>query len=241
LEAELFGHERGAFTGAFARRDGRFAKASGGTLFLDEIGELTPSVQVKLLRVLQEGEYEPIGGDTIRADVRIVAATNKDLRAEIAAGRFREDLFYRLNVIAITVPPLRARREDIPLLVDHFLGVYCAKNNRERLLCPREVVARLSDYSFPGNVRELENIVERAAVLCRGDKLSLDDLPEGVRETTQATPGPITFSVGTPLDEVERRLIRETLQYARGDKSVAAQLLGISTRTIYRKLGEIET
>ncbi|MBK9262442.1 MAG: sigma-54-dependent Fis family transcriptional regulator [Polyangiaceae bacterium] len=241
LEAELFGHERGAFTGAFARRDGRFAKASGGTLFLDEIGELTPSVQVKLLRVLQEGEYEPIGGDTVRADVRIVAATNKDLRAEIAAGRFREDLFYRLNVIAITVPPLRARREDIPLLVDHFLGVYCAKNNRERLNCPREVVARLSDYSFPGNVRELENIVERAAVLCRGDKLSLDDLPEPIRETSQAAPGPITFSVGTPLDEVERRLIRETLQYAKGDKSVAAQLLGISTRTIYRKLGEIET
>ncbi len=240
LEAELFGHERGAFTGALARRDGRFARASGGTLFLDEIGELSPSVQVKLLRVLQEGEYEPVGGDTVRADVRVVAATNKDLRAEVAAGRFREDLFYRLNVIAVTAPPLRTRREDIPLLVDHFLGVYCAKNNRARLEAPREVLAVLSDYSWPGNVRELENVIERAAVLCRNDKLTVDDLPEAVREGEASEPSTITFSVGTPLDEVERRLIRETLRHARGDKSVAAQLLGISTRTIYRKLGELE-
>src|SRR5882724_6335136 len=140
LEAELFGHERGSFTGAVARREGRFAKATGGTLFLDEIGELSPSVQVKLLRVLQEGEYEPVGGDTIKADVRIVAATNRDLRAEVAAGRFREDLFYRLNVIAVTAPPLRARRDDIPLLVDHFLGKYCKKNNRGRLEAPRDVL-----------------------------------------------------------------------------------------------------
>jgi two-component system response regulator HydG len=240
LEAELFGHERGAFTGALARREGRFAKASGGTLFLDEIGELSAAVQVKLLRVLQEGEYEPVGGDTVRADVRIVAATNKDLRAEVAAGRFREDLFYRLNVIAITAPPLRSRREDIPLLVDHFLGVYCAKNNRSRLEAPREVLQILMDYSWPGNVRELENVVERAVVLCRGDKLTPDDLPEGIRQAPGAEPSSLTFSVGTPLDEVERRLIRETLRHARGDKSVAAQLLGISTRTIYRKLGEGE-
>jgi two-component system response regulator HydG len=240
LEGELFGHERGAFTGALARREGRFAKATGGTLFLDEIGELSPSVQVKLLRVLQEGEYEPVGGDTVRADVRIVAATNKDLRAEVAAGRFREDLFYRLNVIAITAPPLRARREDIPLLVDHFLGVYCAKNNRPRLEAPREVLQVLLDYSWPGNVRELENVIERAVVLCRGDGLGPDDLPDQVRRGEGTEPSSIAFSVGTPLDEVERRLIRETLRHARGDKSVAAQLLGISTRTIYRKLGEIE-
>ncbi len=240
LEAELFGHERGAFTGAFARREGRFARAAGGTLFLDEIGELSPSVQVKLLRVLQEGEYEPVGGDTVRADVRIVAATNKDLRAEVSAGRFREDLFYRLNVIAVTAPPLRARREDIPLLVDHFLGVYCAKNNRSRLEASREALALLTDYSWPGNVRELENVMERAVVLCRGDKLTVDDLPDAVRQAESVEPSTITFSVGTPLDEVERRLIRETLRHAKGDKSVAAQLLGISTRTIYRKLGEIE-
>ena len=240
LEAELFGHERGAFTGAFARREGRFAKAAGGTLFLDEIGELSPAVQVKLLRVLQEGEYEPIGGDTARADVRIVAATNKDLRAEVSAGRFREDLFYRLNVIAITAPPLRARREDIPLLVDHFLGKYCKKNARPRLVAPPEVMALLSEYSWPGNVRELENVIERAVVLCRGSRLELSDLPDTLHEPKGAEPSTVTFSVGTPLDEVERRLLRETLRYAKGDKSVAAQLLGISTRTIYRKLGEME-
>ena len=240
LEGELFGHEKGAFTGALAKREGRFAKAAGGTLFLDEIGELSPSVQVKLLRVLQEGEYEPVGGDTVRADVRIVAATNKDLRAEVAAGRFREDLFYRLNVIAITAPPLRARREDIPLLVDHFLGVYCAKNGRPRLEAPREVLQALLDYSWPGNVRELENVIERAVVLCRGERFGVDDLPDQVRQAEGAEPSSIAFSVGTPLDEVERRLIRETLRHARGDKSVAAQLLGISTRTVYRKLGEAE-
>ena len=240
LEAELFGHERGAFTGALSKREGRFAKAAGGTLFLDEIGELAPSVQVKLLRVLQEGEYEPVGGDTVRADVRIVAATNKDLRAEVAAGRFREDLFYRLNVIAITAPPLRTRREDVPLLVDHFLGVYCAKNNRARLEAGRDVQQLLVDYSWPGNVRELENVIERAVVLCRSDHLTADDLPDFIREAPAAEPSTLTFSVGTPLDEVERRLIRETLRHARGDKSVAAQLLGISTRTIYRKLGELE-
>jgi two-component system response regulator HydG len=240
LEAELFGHERGSFTGALARREGRFARAAGGTLFLDEIGELTPSVQVKLLRVLQEGEYEPVGGDTVRADVRVVAATNKDLRAEVTAGRFREDLFYRLNVIAVTAPPLRARREDIPLLVDHFLGVYCAKNNRGRLEASRDVLQILVDYSWPGNVRELENVIERAAVLCRGDKLGVEDLPDVVRQGDGGEPSTLTFSVGTPLDEVERRLLRETLRHARGDKSLAAQLLGISTRTIYRKLGEVE-
>jgi DNA-binding NtrC family response regulator len=240
LEAELFGHERGAFTGALTKREGRFARAAGGTLFLDEIGELSPSVQVKLLRVLQEGEYEPVGGDTVRADVRIVAATNKDLRAEVSAGRFREDLFYRLNVIAVTAPPLRARREDIPLLVDHFLGVYCAKNARARLEAPREVLKILVDYSWPGNVRELENVIERAVVLCRAEKLSEADLPDYVHQAEGAEPSTLTFSVGTPLDEVERRLIRETLRHARGDKSVAAQLLGISTRTIYRKLGELE-
>src|SRR5271156_1254997 len=200
LEAELFGHERGSFTGALSRRDGRFARAAGGTLFLDEIGELSPSVQVKLLRVLQEGEYEPVGGDTVRADVRIVAATNKDLRAEVAATRFREDLFYRLNVIAVTAPPLRSRREDIPLLVDHFLGVYCAKNNRPRLPAPREMLAVLADYSWPGSEREV--------VLCRADKLTIDALPDVVREGEDTEPSPFPFSVGTPLDEVERRLIR---------------------------------
>jgi DNA-binding NtrC family response regulator len=238
LEAELFGHEKGAFTGAVARRDGRFARADGGTLFLDEIGELSAAVQVKLLRVLQEGEYEPVGGNPQKADVRIVTATNRDLTAEVAAGRFRGDLFYRLNVIALTAPPLRTRREDIPLLVDHFLTVYCKKNGRARLEVSREALAKMAGYSWPGNVRELENVVERAVVLCRSDTLRLEDLPETIASSESTSDSTITFGVGTPLDEVERRLIRETLRHAKGDKSVAAQLLGISTRTIYRKLGE---
>jgi two-component system response regulator HydG len=238
LEAELFGHERGAFTGAVGRREGRFAKAGGGTLFLDEIGELSPSVQVKLLRVLQEGEYEPVGGDTVKSDVRIVTATNRDLRAQVAAGRFREDLFYRLNVIAMTAPPLRARREDIPLLVDHFLGIYCHKNNRPRLSVARPVSELLSEYLWPGNVRELENVIERAVVLCRGDTLTVDDLPEVIVQASAPAPSALTVAIGTPLEEVEGRLIRETLRHTKGDKSLAAQLLGISTRTIYRKLGE---
>ena len=241
LEAELFGHERGAFTGAVARREGRFAKARSGTLFLDEIGELSPAVQVKILRVLQEGEYEPVGGDTVKADVRIVAATNRNLRGEVEAGRFREDLYYRLNVISVTAPPLRSRREDIPLLVDHFLGVYCKKNGRARLEVPQEVTRKLLDYSWPGNVRQLENVMERATVLCRSSALSLADLPDEIAQAEAAAPSSITFSVGTPLDEVERRLIRETLKYTSGDKSLAAQLLGISTRTIYRKLDDAES
>ena len=240
LEAELFGHERGAFTGAVARREGRFAKAAGGTLFLDEIGELSPSVQVKLLRVLQEGEYEPVGGNTVKADARIVAATNRDLHAQVTAGRFREDLFYRLNVIAVTAPPLRARREDIPLLVDHFLGVYCAKNNRPRLSVTRAVMQLLADYMWPGNVRELENVVERAVVLCRGDTLTVEDLPEVVIQASEQPRTALSVTIGTPLEEIESRLIRETLRHTKGDKPLAAQLLGISTRTIYRKLGESE-
>lgn len=239
LEAELFGHERGAFTGANSKREGRFAKARGGTLFLDEIGELTPAVQVKLLRVLQEGEFEPIGGDTVRADVRVVAATNRDLQSEVEAGRFREDLFYRLNVIAITAPPLRNRREDIPLLVDHFLGVYCRKNGRERLRVAPDALAKVCDYNFPGNVRELENLIERSAVLCRTDTLELGDLPESVAKAAHRPADELVFAVGTPLDEVEQRLLRATLEHTGGDKALAAQLLGISTRTIYRKLDEV--
>src|SRR5580698_5132285 len=236
LESELFGHEKGAFTGATGKKDGRFAKAAGGTLFLDEIGELSPSVQVKLLRVLQEGEYEPLGGNTTKADVRIVAATNRDLVAEVAAGRFREDLYYRLNVIAIIAPPLRARREDIPLLVDHFLGQYCAKNARARLHPTRGALERLMDYAWPGNVRELENVIERAVILSRNETLSESDLPDHIAAALPSTSTPLTFEIGATLDEVELRVIRETLRHTKGDKSLAAQLLGISTRTIYRKL-----
>jgi len=239
LESELFGHERGAFTGAATKKDGRFAKAAGGTLFLDEIGELSLQVQVKLLRVLQEGEYEPLGGNTVRSDVRVVAATNRDLKAEVDAGRFREDLYYRLNVISVTAPPLRARREDIPLLVDHFVGLYCAKNKRQRLVVARAALDRFLDYAWPGNVRELENVIERAVVLSRGENLTETDLPEAVAEAPRV-PQSLEFSIGTPLGEIETRVIRETLRHTKGDKSLAAQLLGISTRTIYRKLDGID-
>jgi DNA-binding NtrC family response regulator len=236
LESELFGHEKGAFTGAAGRKEGRFAKAAGGTLLLDEIGELSASVQVKLLRVVQEGEYEPLGGNTTKSDVRIVAATNRDLVAEVTAGRFREDLYYRLNVIAITAPPLRARREDIPLLVDHFLGLYCAKNGRPRLHPTRGALERLMDYAWPGNVRELENVIERAVVLSRNETMSESDLPDHIATASPSAATPLTFEIGTTLDEIELRVIRETLRHSKGDKSLAAQLLGISTRTIYRKL-----
>ncbi len=236
LESELFGHERGAFTGAMTKKEGRFARAGGGTLFLDEIGELSPAVQVKLLRVLQEGEYEPLGGHTVKTDARVVAATNRDLIAEVHAGRFREDLFYRLNVIAVTAPPLRGRREDVPLLVDHFLGRYCAKNGRARMSVSRGAMEKMLEYSWPGNVRELENVIERAVVLSRGDTLNEQDLPEVVTQAAPTGPAALSFEVGTTLDAIELRVIRETLRHTKGDKSVAAQLLGISTRTIYRKL-----
>jgi two-component system response regulator HydG len=236
LESELFGHERGAFTGATGKKDGRFARATAGTLFLDEIGELSPAVQVKLLRVIQEGEYEPLGGHTVKADVRIVAATNRDLLAEVHAGRFREDLYYRLNVIAVTAPPLRARREDVPLLTDHFLGLYSAKNGRPRLTLTRPALEKMLDYSWPGNVRELENVIERAVVLSRNETLTEQDLPDAIAHAAPAEPTALTFQIGTTLDEIELRVIRETLRHTKGDKSLAAQLLGISTRTIYRKL-----
>jgi DNA-binding NtrC family response regulator len=235
LESELFGHERGAFTGAVAKRDGRFAKAAGGTLFLDEIGELSPTVQVKLLRVLQEGEYEPLGGSPTKSDVRVLAATNRDLASEVREGRFREDLFYRLNVIALTCPPLRARRDDLPLLAEHFLAVYCAKNNRDRLRIAKGAMDRMMDYVWPGNVRELSNVIERAVILSKGQEIVPSDLPPTMA-ASDADLAALTISIGTPLAEVEQRVIQETLRRTKGDKVLAAQLLGISARTIYRKL-----
>src|SRR5262245_46450800 len=215
LESELFGHERGAFTGAVGRKEGRFARAGGGTLFLDEIGELSPAVQVKLLRVLQEGEYEPLGGRPVKSDVRIVAATNRDLLAEVQAGRFREDLYYRLNVIAVTAPPLRGRREDIPLLVDHFVGLYSKKNGKARLNVARAALERMFDYAWPGNVRELENVIERAVVLSRGDTLTEHDLPEAIAKSSLVAPRSLDFPVGTPLSEIELRVIKETLKHTK--------------------------
>ena len=237
LEAELFGYERGAFTGANQRREGRFAQARGGTLFLDEVGEIPPAVQVKLLRVIQEGEFEPLGGRTTRADVRIVAATNRDLHAETRAGRFREDLYFRLNVIAITSPPLHARTNDIPLLAQHFLQVFGQRNNKGPFTLSQAALEKLNDYSWPGNVRELENTIERAVVLAKGTQIDVTDLPRQIVEHDRAR-SEIVVPIGTPLEEIERRVIRETLRATQGDKRLTAQLLGIATRTIYRKLAE---
>jgi two-component system response regulator HydG len=236
VEAELFGYEKGAFTGASQKREGRIAQASGGTLFLDEIGELSAAVQVKLLRVLQEGEYEPLGGRTQSASFRLVAATNRDLREAVAQGEFREDLYYRLNVIAITSPRLSDRRDDIPLLVDHFLDHYARKNAKPRFHVVPAALDRLVAYDWPGNVRELENVIERAVVLGKETAIRPEDLPVPIA-TAEASSDRLAFAIGTPLAEIERRVLHATLAHTKGDKQLAAQLLGISARTIYRKLG----
>ena len=244
LEGELFGYEKGAFTGAVERRLGRFATADAGTLFLDEIGEIPVNVQVKLLRVLQEGEVERLGGKTHKVDIRLVAATNKDLRKAVKEGTFREDLFYRLNVIAVTVPPLRDRRDDVALLVDHFLQRFRDKNQKSIGGCTRQALDALVAYPWPGNVRELENAIERAVVLCKANVIDVDDLPReilGAPTGDESGTNAVRFEIGTPLDEIELRMIHETLRYTKGDKRLAAQLLGIATRTIYRKLGQPES
>ena len=215
--------------------------ADGGTLFMDEIGDLSPATQSKLLRILQEGEFERLGGTrTLKADVRLVAATNADLATLVREKRFREDLFYRLNVITILIPPLRERREDIPLLAQHFLRRFSAKNAKALTGFTDEAMDLLQTYAWPGNVRELENVIERAVVLTRASMISPADFPETVVGSDQAARH-LVISIGTRLEEVEDRLIDETLRYTKGDKTLAAKLLGIATRTIYRRLkGESE-
>ena len=236
LEAELFGYEKGAFTGANARKEGRFELAHGGTLFLDEIGEISPAVQVKLLRVLQDQKFERLGGTrTIDADVRILAATNKDLQKEVEERRFREDLFYRLNVISIRIPPLRERKDDIQLLAMHFLKTYADRNQKKLEGFTEDAMLALTSYDWPGNVRELENAIERAVVFTTGSLVPLSVLPQNV-STFGESKHSLTFKIGTPLRELERKAIEITLQHARGDKNLAARLLGVATRTIYRHL-----
>ena len=236
LEAELFGHEKGAFTGANARKEGRFELAHGGTLFLDEVGEISPAVQVKLLRVLQDQKFERLGGTrTIDADVRILAATNKDLQKEVEEKRFREDLFYRLNVINIRIPSLRERKDDIQLLAMHFLKTYADKNQKNLEGFSEDAMLALTSYDWPGNVRELENAVERAVVFTSGTLVPLSVLPQNV-STFGESRHSLTFKIGTPLRELERKAIEITLQHARGDKNLAARMLGVATRTIYRHL-----
>ena len=237
LESELFGYEKGAFTGAAGRKEGRFELADGGTLFLDEVADLSPVTQPKILRVLQEGEFERLGGTrTLRVDVRIVAATNQDLAQMVREKRFREDLYYRLNVITINVPPLRERREDIHVLAQHFLRMYAAKNNRKLEGFTDEALRRLEAYAWPGNVRELENVIERGVVLARSAQMDVADLPPEIAGATPLPEGVLSVRIGTPLAEVEARLLEETLRVTKGNKTLTAKLLGIDPRTVSRKL-----
>jgi two-component system, NtrC family, response regulator len=237
LESELFGHERGAFTGAVARREGRFERADGGTIFLDEIGDVSPSVQVKLLRVLQTREFERVGGtETIKVDVRLLTATNKDLAAEVATGRFREDLFYRLNVISVTLPPLRARKGDIPALVSHFVRRFSEAHGKKiQGLAPGALQALLR-HDWPGNVRELENSIERAVVLAQGPYLTTDDLPPTVLGARPSDRPMSSLIPGGTWQEIEKQAILRTLEVVGGSTSRAAAMLGISTRTIQYRL-----
>lgn len=235
IESELFGYEKGAFTGATEQKMGRFDVALEGTLFLDEVTELKPGVQVRLLRVLQDGEYERVGGtDTLHSDVRVLAATNINIEEAVESGAFREDLFYRLNVIRLSVPPLRDRYEDISLLAHHFLDTYKEKNRKPLSGFTPEALEVLQAWNWPGNVRELENAVERAVVLCRGESISELDLPEALRDG-KGKNNSIHFSIGTTLKTVERRMIEETLRSCKGDKTLAASLLGTTSRTLYRR------
>jgi DNA-binding NtrC family response regulator len=239
LESELFGHERGSFTGASNQREGRFEHADGGTLFLDEIGEISPAIQVKLLRFLQEREFERVGGNkTMRVDVRIVAATNRDLPQLVKDGKFREDLFYRLNVVAIETPPLRARPSDVPLLAMKFLQKYAAENERTLQGFSHEALATLTHYGWPGNVRELENTVERAVVICRGTEIGLADLSPNVTAQAGRASNGMPQVPGATLAELERFAILRTLEHTGGSTSRAAEMLGISARTIQYRLHE---
>jgi two-component system response regulator HydG len=238
LESELFGHEKGAFTGAMRQRRGRFELAEGGTLFLDEIADIGPAVQMRLLRVLQEREFERVGGEqTVRVNVRVIAATNRDIRAEVAEGRFREDLFYRLYVIPLALPPLRERKEDIPLLADHFVRRLCAALGRPQVELTPRALRLLTLYDWPGNVRELENALERALVLCEGERVDEGDLYFLREAGLERLPMPTgILPLNQSLAELERTLLERALQEAHGVKAEAARLLEIKSSALYYKL-----
>ncbi len=244
VESELFGHEKGAFTGASRQRPGRFAQAHGGTLFLDEVGELNPAVQAKLLRILQEGEIQRVGSDTaIAVDVRVVAATNRDLEVMVREGRFREDLYYRLNVVKLEAPPLRERAEDIPVLARHFWEAAARKNRKTVKAIAPQAMDLLLRYSWPGNVRELENVMERAVILMRGEVISEKDLPLSLQKLSPEPPyyeDPWErrkfFKEDVTLAEMEKQLILQVLQETEGNKSETARRLGITRRTLQLKL-----
>ena len=245
LESELFGHAKGAFTGAIQSKRGLFEEAQGGTLFLDEIGDINPKLQAQLLRVLQEGEIRRVGGsEPIRVDVRVVAATNRDLEEEVRSGRFREDLYFRINVVTIHLPPLRERREDIPLLVDHFLNKYAQREGRSEAGISDDAMHLLAQYSWPGNVRELENVIERALALSKGGIILPSDLPRELRGESEKSASPAQSSSSgmaliedrPTLAELEQRYVSLILQQEGGNKKRAAEILGIDRRTLYRTL-----
>jgi two-component system nitrogen regulation response regulator NtrX len=243
LESELFGHEKGAFTGAVRQHPGRFELAHGGSIFLDEVGAADAKVQLRLLRVLQEHEFERVGGTrTLRVDVRTIAATNVDVREEVAQGRLREDLFYRLNVVPLKLPPLRERTEDIPLLIDHFLRVHARRYATPAMAAEREVVERLKAYPWPGNIRELENTIERMAIFARHDRLRACDIPPEIAEWRyekgQDAMGATSFQVARSL--FERRFLCQALQRHRGVISEVARTIGMSRKNLYTKLDELE-
>jgi DNA-binding NtrC family response regulator len=236
LESELFGHEKGAFTGAVSRRRGRFELANEGTLFLDEIGEIDQNIQIKLLRVLQEREFERVGGEeTVETDVRIVTATNKDLRAEIEKGNFREDLYFRLNVVNIEVPPLRERKDDIPLMAASFLKEFAAENGKTIEGMHEKAYSRLYAYNWPGNIRELRNCIESAVVMCRKNLITEDDLPPSLQ--SGGDEDWVRIPLNLSLDEADTLIIRAAVNYHKGNKSKAAEALGIGRKTLHRKLG----
>lgn len=242
LESELFGHERGAFTGAVALKKGRFELADSGTLFLDEVGNMPPPLQVKLLRVLQEMEFERVGGTrTIKVDVRVLSASNRDIKDDVAEGIFREDLFYRLNVIQIEVPPLRERVDDIPLLVKHFIEKYVSDEDKARIELSPEVWKAFYAYSWPGNVRELENVIERAVVLSSGEMITMEDLPDYLLEKKEEEIDlnkivPLNLALRDALEQLEEKLVIRALRYSDNVQSQAAEMLGISRRMMHYKI-----
>ncbi len=241
LESELFGHERGAFTGATETRKGRFEMADGGTLFLDEIGEIEAATQVKLLRVLEERSFERVGGgQTIDVDTRLIAATNRNLRAMVEAGDFREDLYFRLNVVQITLPPLRERRGDLPLLIDHYFRHFCSENARQIQGITPEAMEALLRHSWPGNIRELRNVLERMVVLTRGEKIGLRDVPSELRDGGSARKPSGALAGAVSMQEAEKRMIQQALQDHDGNRTLAAKQLGISRRTLHRKLNDYD-
>jgi len=246
LESELFGHERGAFTGAVALKKGRFELADGGTLFLDEVGDMPPPLQVKLLRVLQEMEFERVGGTrTIKVDVRVLSASNRDIKNDVAEGIFREDLFYRLNVIQIEVPPLRERADDIPLLVKHFIEKYISDEDKGPIELSPEVWKAFYTYTWPGNVRELENVIERAVVLSSGEMISLEELPDNLLEKNEEEIDlnkivPLNLALPEALERLEKKLVIRALKYSDNVQSRAAEILGISRRMMNYKMKKYE-